>query len=364
MRLSLFLVVFAAGITPLVAGPIGFNVTNLASDIPGAAAALDPGMINPWGLSASATSPFWLSMNGSGTSELYNGAGVKQALTVTIPGTGGNVGTPTGTVFNGTTNFNSDLFLFASEDGNISGWRGALGTTAETLLSSSNNAVFKGLTIGTTASGTYLYAADFHNNQINVLPGTGAPALSGNFTDPNLPAGYAPFNIQNIGGTLYVTYAQQDAARHDDVPGAGHGFVDTYDLNGNFQGRLVSNGALDSPWGLAIAPVGFGDVAGDLLVGNFGDGKINAYNPATGALVETLVDAHGNPIAIDGLWALRFGNGAGSGPTTNLYFTAGTNGEADGLFGDLATVPEPGTWAMLGIGLGALFSIQRRLKTR
>ncbi len=357
-------VYLAICITPIIAGPIGFNVTNLASDIPGAAAVTDPGLINPWGLSASGSSPFWLSINGSGTSELYNGAGVKQALTVTIPGTGGNGGTPTGTVFNGTTNFNSDLFLFASEDGNISGWRGALGTTAEVLQSSSSGAVFKGLTIGTNANGTYLYAADFHNNQINVLPGTGAPALSGNFTDPNLPAGYAPFNIQNIGGILYVTYAQQDAAGHDDVPGAGHGFVDTYDLNGNFLGRLVSNGALDSPWGLAIAPVGFGDVAGDLLVGNFGDGQINVYNPTTGTFVETLVDAGGNPIVIDGLWALRFGNGAGSGPVTNLYFTAGTNGEADGLFGDLATVPEPGTWAMLGIGLGALFSFQRRLKTR
>jgi uncharacterized protein (TIGR03118 family) len=273
--------IITVGFTPIFAGPIGFNTNLLASDIPGAAAVTDPGLINAWGLTASASSPFWTSANGAGTSELYNGAGAKQGLVVTIPGIGGNAGTPTGIIFNGTTNFNSDLFIFATEDGTVAGWRGALGTTAETLNNSTGNgSVFKGIATGTTAQGTYLYVADFHNGVIDVIPGTGARALTGTFTDKNLPAGYAPFNVQNLGGVLYVTYAKQDAAGHDDVPGAGNGFVDAFDLNGNFTARLVSGGALDSPWGLVIAPAGFGDVGGDLLVGNFGDGKINAYTMA------------------------------------------------------------------------------------
>jgi uncharacterized protein (TIGR03118 family) len=348
------LAIITVGFTPIFAGPIGFNTNLLVSDIPGAAALTDPGLINAWGLTASSSSPFWLSANGTGTSDLYNGAGAKQALVVTIPGVGGNPGSPTGVVFNGTTNFNSDLFIFASEDGTIAGWRGALGTTAETLIdSSSSGSVFKGIATGTTLQGTYLYAADFHNGVIDVVPGTGAPALTGTFTDKSLPAGYAPFNVQNIGGVLYVTYAKQDAAGHDDVPGAGNGFVDAFDLNGNFVARVVSGGALDSPWGLAIAPAGFGDVGGDLLVGNFGDGKINAYTLA-GVFVETLVDGNGNPITIDGLWGLDFGNGAASGSTNTLYFTAGPDGETHGLFGDLVTAPEPGTWALAGLCLAGI----------
>jgi uncharacterized protein (TIGR03118 family) len=279
-------------------------------------------------------------------------------LVVTIPG----AGTPTGTVFSGVAGaFNSDLFLFASEDGTISGWRGALGTTAETLQLGSAANVYKGLAFGSTSGGNYAYAANFRSGNIDVLKGSVAnPNLTGTFIDPSLPAGYAPFNVQNLNGILYVTYAVQDGAKHDDVKGAGHGIVDTFDLNGNFLSRLVTGGALDSPWGLAIAPVGFGDVAGDLLVGNFGDGTIHAYNPTTGALIETLQDAKGNPIVLDGLWALRFGNGSGSGAVTNLYFTAGTNGEADGLFGDLATVPEPGTWALFGVGLAGVVLVKCR----
>jgi uncharacterized protein (TIGR03118 family) len=345
------LAILAVGVMPIVAGPIDFNTTLLASNQPGVAAVTDPGLLNAWGLVSSPTSPFWISANGPGTSELYNGAGVKQGLVVTIPGVGGNAGTPTGVIFNGTANFNSDLFIFATESGTVAGWRGALGTTAETLVdSTATGSVFKGIAIGATAQGTYLYAADFHNGTITVTPGTGAPALTGNFTDPTIPTGFAPFNIQNLGGVLYVTYARQDAAGHDDVPGAGNGFVDTYDLNGNLIARVVSNGALDSPWGLAIAPSTFGDVGGDLLVGNFGDGKINAYNLTTHAFVETLQGPGGNPIVIDGLWGLSFGNGASAGPASTLFFTAGPNGEQDGLFGELTT-PEPGTWGLIGIGL-------------
>jgi uncharacterized protein (TIGR03118 family) len=356
------LAMLAVAVMPVVAGSIELTTTLLASDQPGVAAFTDPGLLNAWGLVSSPTSPFWLSSNGAGTSVLYNGAGVKQALVVTIPGVGGNAGTPTGVIFNGSANFNSDLFIFATESGTIAGWRGGLGTTAETLVNATGiNSVFKGIAIGTTAQGTYLYAADFHNGSINVTGGTGALALTGTFTDPTLPAGYAPFNIQNLGGVLYVTYAKQDAAKHDDVPGAGNGFVDTYDLNGNFIARLVSNGALDSPWGLAIAPSTYGDLAGDLLVGNFGDGKINAYNPTTHAFVGTLLGTNGNPIVIDGLWGLSFGNGANAGPLGTLFFTAGPNGEQDGLFGELTT-PEPATWALLGIGLIVL-GVRRRFRT-
>lgn len=359
------LAIMIVGLTPMVAGPIDFNTVLLASDQPGVAAATDPGLINPWGLAASSASPFWLSVNGSGTSELYNGAGLKQGLVVTIP-SATPPGTPTGTVFSGVTGaFNSDLFLFASEDGTISGWRGTLGTSAETLVAGSAANVYKGLTLGTVNGLTYAYAANFRTGNIDVLKGTAAQAgLTGSFTDPNLPAGYAPFDVQNLGGILYVSYAIQDLAKHDDVAGPGNGIVDTFDQSGNFISRLVTGGVLNSPWGLALAPAGFGDVAGDLLVGNFGDGKINAYDPTTGAFLETLQDANGNPIMIDGLWALRFGNGSGSGSVTNLYFTAGSNGEADGLFGDLVTVPEPGAWALVGIGLAGVVLRKRRFFVR
>jgi uncharacterized protein (TIGR03118 family) len=334
------------------AGPInGFTQTNLVSDIPGLAAVTDPNLVNPWGIASSGSSPFWVSANGAGKSTLYNSAGAIQGLVVTIPGTGGNPGAPTGALFNATTNFNSDLFIFAGEDGLITGWRGALGTTAEVLLdSTASGAVYKGLATGTIGADTYLYAADFHNNQITVIPGTGAPALSGNFTDPNPITGYAPFNIQNIGGQLYVTYALQDAPKHDDVPGAGNGYVDVYSLNGAFVTRLITAGALNSPWGLAVAPGTFGGAAGDLLVGNFGDGTINAYDLNTGVLKGTLANL-GAPLVNDGLWGLRFGNGGNGGSVNSLYLTAGLNGEQDGLFARIDAVPEPSTIALLAGGL-------------
>jgi uncharacterized protein (TIGR03118 family) len=189
----------------------------------------------------------------------------------------------------------------------------------------------------------------------------GAPNLTGTFTDPTLPAGYAPFDIANLGGVLYVTYALQDGAKHDDDPGAGRGFVDTYDLQGNFVARLVSTGALNSPWGLAIAPAGFGDVGGDLLVGNFGDGSIHAYNHTTGAFVETLTDANGNPLSIDGLWGLEFGNATAA---NTLFFTAGPDGERHGLFGELNAVPEPATWLLTGFSLLCLSVYSRSFAAR
>ena len=344
-----------------------FTQTNLVSDIPGLAKTTDPDLINPWGVSFSTASPFWVSDNGTGKATLYNGDGVKQGLVVTIPGTGGDPGTPTGMVFNSSTNFNRDFFILAGENGTITGWRGALGTTAETLVDNTAiGAVYKGLAIGTTAQGTYLYAADFHNNQITAIPGTGAPALAGTFTDPNLPAGYAPFNIQNIDGKLYVTYARQDAAGHDSVSGAGLGIVDVFDLNGSLLQRLITGGSLNSPWGMAISPAGFGSFGSDLLVGNFGDGTINAFDPLTGILLGQLDGSGGLPIVNLGLWDLTFGNGGNGGIASDLYFTAGFAAEDHGLLGSIAPTssstptPEPQTLALLASAFLALFAYQRR----
>jgi uncharacterized protein (TIGR03118 family) len=335
-------VALAAAWSAALAGPIGFAQTNLASD------STDANLVNPWGIAASGGSPFWLGANGSGTSVIYNGAGVKQGLTVTIPGDG----SVTGVAFNGAaaSSFNGDVFLFASEDGTISGWRGALGTSAEVLATADPNNVYKGLSDASVGGNQYAYLANFKSGNIDVLKGTGgAPDLAGSFTDPTLPAGYAPFNVTVLGGFIYVAYAVPDGTGHEDVAGAGNGIVDKYDLNGNFVARLVSaGGLLNSPWGMALAPAGFGDLAGSLLVGNFGDGRINAYNSTTGAFLETLTDANGNPLVIDGLWGLAVGNGANSG---SVYFTAGPGGEEHGLFGKLVPVPEPATWLLTGLSL-------------
>jgi uncharacterized protein (TIGR03118 family) len=343
-------------------GANSFTQTNLVSDIPGMAKATDPDLVNPWGVSFSSASPFWVSDNGTGLATLYNGAGVKQGLIVTVPPPGA---APTGQVFNSSSSFNGDFFIFATEGGTITGWRGALGTTAETL-SPGTGGVYKGLAIATIPNGTYLYATDFHNNSITVFPGTGAPSLSGTFTDPNLPAGYAPFNIQTIGGKLYVTYAVQDAAKHDDVSGPGHGIVDVFDLQGNFLQRLISNGPLNSPWGMTIAPTGFGSFGNDLLVGNFGDGTINAFDPSTGNFLGQLDGANGMPLVNLGLWDLTFGNGGNGGSKSDLFFTAGIPGdgmvEDHGLFGSIVPTPEPGTFALLGCGLFALIKTVRRRK--
>jgi uncharacterized protein (TIGR03118 family) len=355
---ALSLSIFFFTSAPLGAGPIGYLVTNLASDVPGLAAFTDPTLINAWGIASGTTSPFWLGANGNGTSPLYTGAGVKLGLQVTIPGEG----SVTGVAFNSNApgNFNSDVFLFASEDGTISGWRGALGTTAEILATGDPANVYKGIAEGTHGGFAYAYAANFRTGNIDVFKGNAAaPDLPGSFVDPNLPSGYAPFNVAIIDGSLYVAYALQDSAKKDDVPGAGNGFVSKFGLDGSFQGRLVSNGPLNSPWGLALAPANWGDFGGALLVGNFGDGRINAFD-VNGVLLGTLSDANGNPIAIDGLWGLRFGSGsANGGPLDALYFTAGPGGEEHGLFGDIVPIPEPSTIALGATGL-LLFLGRRR----
>jgi uncharacterized protein (TIGR03118 family) len=285
----------------------------------------------------------WVSDNATGVTTLYRGDGSKVPLTVVIPPAPGSpsgaMGTPTGTVFNGNSaEFRGDRFLFATEDGTIAGWKGGPSATTEVDRSTPPpGAVYKGLAIGFDGVADHLYAANFRLGRVDVFNPDFSQGAS--FTDSKVADGYAPFNVQRLGSVLYVTFAKQNADRHDDVAGRGHGYVDAFDMHGNLLARLVSHGRLNSPWGLAIAPASFGRLAGDLLVGNFGDGHINAYTLEKGNFRGELVDvATGNPISIEGLWALQVGNGGGppfGGDPNAVYFTAGLNGEQDGLFGTI-----------------------------
>jgi uncharacterized protein (TIGR03118 family) len=313
--------------------------------------------VNAWGITATASSPLWIADNGTGTSVIYNGAGVKQGLTVNIPG----AAPITGIVANGTAGFNGDTFLFDAENGGLYGWRGALGTTAETLMLPSPTNEYKGLAIATIGGFQYAYLANFKTGNIDVVAGEGGAPPLGSLTDPNLPPGYAPFNVQVLNGVLYVTYAEPNGMG-DEIDAPGLGLVDKFSLNGTFLGRIATGGVLDAPWGLAIAPAGFADLAGDLLVGNFGDGSVDAYNLSNNTLVETLSTGSG-PLMIDGLWGLRFGSGTtNGGPATTLYFTAGPGGESHGQFGEIVANPEPGTWGLCIAGL--LLVGQRMIATR
>lgn len=341
------------------AGAIQLQAVGLVSDdlslYP--AKLLDPNLQNAWGIAHSAASSFWISSNGTGTSPVYRVDPVTQATTgPALVVTTGGAGNPTGQVFNGNAGaFHADVFLFVSEDGSVSGWRGALGTTAETLVLASPNNVYKGAAIGRIGNDSYLYAANFRAGTIDVVKGAAAsPTLAGNFIDPGLPSGYAPFNVQNLNDTLYVAYAQQDASKTDEVAGAGLGFVDSYDLQGNFLARITSGGTLNAPWGLAIAPSSFGALAGDLVVGNFGDGRISIFDAASHGLVGQVLNGSGAPLEIDGLWALAPGNDGNAGSSSLLYFSAGPDDETHGLFGVLQAVPEPSAYLMLFGGLALI----------
>src|SRR5262245_3575929 len=352
--------------------------TNLVSDLAGAAMFQDPHLVNPWGISAAPKGPFWVSYNNAGLSTLYCTAAMTMHLVVSIPAPGdptGASGTPTGTVFNiasgsgafkitDGTHTAPAVFLFVTEDGTIVGWNpgvdptgkfdgpGGVSTHAVIAVDNSANpsaadgAVYKGLAIATDGSGvTRLYVTNFRSGQVEVYGTDFKPAMlsTGAFTDPGLPKGYAPFGIQVLGDKVYVTYAKQDKDKHDDAAGPHRGFVDVFNLDGspglaNNNMRLVSRGPLDSPWGLAIAPSSFGTLGGALLVGNFGNGHINAFNPTTGAFMGELKDPDGEPIQIDGLWALRVGNGGAGGDPSKVYFTAGLFDETHGLFGSLTPV--------------------------
>lgn len=328
-----------------------FMQTNLVSDLANQGAlVVDPTLKNPWGLAFSATSPIWVSDNNAAAATIYSIApggtsATKLGLTVTLPGgraSTGDDGSPTGQVFNGGTGFvvtttvgsGPARFIFAAEAGQISGWNPTADpTAAATVEYSSPTAVYKGLTIATNDSGTFLYASNFHDGTVDVFNSSFQLVhLAGSFQDEDMPSDYAPFGIQNVNGLIYVTYAQQDSAKHDDIPGHGHGFIDIYTSNGFLIERLASHGDLDSPWGIAQAPAGFGELGGDLLVGNFRDGRINAFTPFSGHFLGQLGDEHNKPLTIDGLWGLAFGT-ATQGGTGTLLFSAGINDEQDGLLG-------------------------------
>jgi uncharacterized protein (TIGR03118 family) len=344
---SALVLLAAATLFSLPASAQKVAVTYLTSDIANvqSGAHNDSNLVNPWGLSISPIGPWWVSDNGTGLSTLYDSTGTAQALVVTIPSAGTGPGTPTGTVFNATGDFKiggvSPAFIFATEDGTISGW--SSGTSAVIAVNNNpSNAVYKGMALASAAGSNYLYLANFHAATVEVYDKNFAPHSFGSnaFVDATIPTGYAPFNIQAVGSNLVVTYAKQDAARHDDVPGPGNGWVDIYDTQGNVQLRLAHNLYFNSPWGVVMAPASFSGFAGDLLIGNFGSGSVMAFNPNTGAWIGNMFDVNNLPLKIDGLWALAFGNGHLGGPTSTLFFTAGVFGEAHGLFGSM--VPRVG----------------------
>jgi uncharacterized protein (TIGR03118 family) len=330
MRSVLARVLTVIGITTALGAPAGaatgYTETKLVSDLSLPGVTQDANLKSPWGLAYGPTSPFWAADESAGYATVYTGAGVVQALVVTVPPlSGGSAPShPTGVAFNGTSDFGGKSFLFATEEGVIAGWAGSDGTTAiREVDNNASGAVYKGLAIGSTGGSRYLYATNFNAGTIDVFDDTFAPAaLSGSFTDPNLPAGFAPFGIENIGGVLYVTYAKQDGSAFDDVPGAGNGYVDEFGTDGSLIMRLISGGNLNSPWGVALAPATFGDFANDLLVGNAGDGKINAFDPSTGAYLGTVSDPGGIPIVLPRVFGLRFGNGGSGGAAGTLFFNA------------------------------------------
>jgi len=366
------LITMGAAVAPAGASPTGgqnsaFVQVNLVSNLPGVAPLTDADLVNAWGLAASPGtdqapgSPLWVSDNGSDKATLYNNGTAatvsKVGLTVDVTGAA-----PTGQVFNTDTNPNDfvvtdasghsgrALFIFDTENGTIDGWSPGVGVASgatppskvtEVARDNGANAVYKGLAIAQASDGhTYLYATNFRSGRVEAYDSTFTPVElpGGLFVDPKLPTGYGPFGIQEIGGQLYVSFAEQDAALHDDVAGQGHGFVDVFTNDGAFVKRLITRGQLNSPWGLALAPSGFGNFGGDLLVGNFGDGSINVYNPNNGARVGDLRQPNGRPIVIDGLWGLRFGNG-NAAKTGELLFSAGPNHESDGLLGKIVVAP-------------------------
>lgn len=357
-------------IIPCTSAALPYERLDLVSDIPGTAAFTDPDLVNAWGISVNpANGVIWVSDAGTGKSTLYDGAGVKQSLVVTIPPAGS--GTPTGQVFNPSSDFGISAggvsgpsrFIFASEDGTISGWNPSVNATNAIVAvdNSASGAVYKGLSIGRVGTDSFLYAANFSGGTVDMFDENFSSA--GSFTDPNIPAGFAPFNVENLGGQLFVTYAMLDAATGDDIPGPGNGFVDVFDLNGTLVRRLASDAELNSPWGLAVAPGNFGQFSNDVLVGNFGDGRISAYDPASGDFLGQLQDSRGVPLEIDGLWALKYTEGA---PNTSpfIYFSAGPDDESHGLFGIIQPVPEPATMLLLGAGLLGGGFWQKRTRRR
>jgi uncharacterized protein (TIGR03118 family) len=329
---------------------------------------IDANLQNPWGVAVAPGLPFWIADNNSNVSTLYSGIGAVETQTITgspnvgiaIPASAAGVqANPTGQVYNGNGGFliqtssgqESALFIFDGEGGTIAAWAADSGATSVTayddgVINGANHAVYKGLAIGTVDGATYLYATDLHNNKVDVFDTNFSKpaAMQGKFVDPNIPAGFVPFGIAALNGNLYVTFAKQDAAMHDETTGAGLGYVDIFDLSGNLISQFASAGSLNAPWGIAIAPAGFGSLQGDVLIGNFGDGTINIFSPNGTALASfegPLMSSSGQPMAFPGLWSLVFGNGDADKPITTLFYTAGFADQTDGVFGGITVGSSP-----------------------
>jgi uncharacterized protein (TIGR03118 family) len=329
-----------------------FTETDLTADRSGISNAvnIDPNLVNPWGLSRSSGSPWWDSDNGTGLSTLYDENGVPQSLVVTVPPPKGSNSTaaPDGTVYNYTTGFNAgpnapSIFLFVTEDGTISGWNPNVNPTTAVLLvdHSAQGAIYKGCALGMTSAGPRLYVSNFASGEVEVYDGNfrAVKLHNGAFTDSKLPQHYAPFGIQSIGGNIVVAFAQRNPGATDENDGPGLGYVDVFDTNGDLLLRLQHGSFMNAPWGIAQAPGDFGVFSHRILIGNFGSGWINAFNPVTGKYEGTLLNPDGSAITISGLWAISFGAGnTKSGAANTLYFTAGLNDEADGLFGSIVPV--------------------------
>jgi uncharacterized protein (TIGR03118 family) len=354
--------------------PSGFVQTALISDIPGFAPNTNPNFLNPWSFIETSAGPFRVALNGAGRAMLIDTQGAKTGADIMIPPPAGSpkhtVSAPTGEVVNTSSGFVIAFkgrsapasLIFDSEDGTIAAWNPALSQTRAVIAAdqSGNNAVYKGLAMGSAGGAVFLYATNFHNGTVDVFDANFHlhTFMAGQFTDTSAPAGFAPFGIRNIGGVLFVTFAKQNAEKHDDVAGPGNGFIDEFSTSGQFLKRLASGTAaggtltaLNSPFGLAMAPAGgamapagFGSFSGDLLVGNFGDSHVSAFDPATGKFLGQLTDPQGNPLVLNGgfkeaetkgLWSIDFGNGSPGAGASTLFFAAGINDESDGLFGEV-----------------------------
>jgi uncharacterized protein (TIGR03118 family) len=333
--------VLCLALIPATALAQHYTQTNLVSDLTGIAAVQDLNLVNAWGIARSPSGPWWVADNGTGLSTLYTGSGQIVSLVVSIPGS-----SPTGTVFNGSPDFRvapnaPARFIFVTESGVISGWSPGVNMTNAIQVAASATAIYKGVTIGQVGGTNYLYAANFHDGTVDVYDATFSPATlsGGGFVDPALPAGFAPFNVQNIGGNIVVTFAKQDEDKEDEIAGAGLGAVDVFDTSGNLLLRLTSGAWLNAPWGVALAPADFGGFSNRLLVGQFGSGQIAVYDLKNGNFHGLVRNARGKAIQIDGLWALQFGNGGSAGPRNTLFFSAGIDDEAHGLFGTITPVP-------------------------
>ncbi|MCC8402869.1 TIGR03118 family protein [Paraburkholderia sp. MMS20-SJTN17] len=342
-----------------------FNVTALVSDGAVAAAHADANLKNPWGVVFNPQGFVWVADNGTNVATLYDGNGVPQSLIVTIPPGRNGAASPTGIVFNGTQSFTvkkngnsgTAAFIFAGEGGTITAWAPTVGPTNAFVMydDGAGGAVYKGLALAAMNGNNFLYATDFHNNKIDVFDTTFTKvAMPGAFKDPAIPAGFAPFGIRAIGSNLFVTYAMQDAAKHDDVAGAGLGMVDVYDTAGNLKQRFATGAPLNAPWGIAQAPANFGSMSGAILIANFGDGTINALDAASGHSMGPLTGANGATIVEPGVWGIAFGNDLSNQPSNTLFFAAGPNAEADGVYGriDLNTTTSAGTNPGSGSGSG------------